>query len=246
MTNFQIITNQSSTLAYQLIQGSSTLPPIIFLTGFKSDMMGSKAEYLAHYCIEHNRTFLRFDFFGHGQSNGDFIDFTLSHAINDAIFMINTLIKKPAIIVGSSMGGWVGLRLMELIPNNIFGLIGIAAAPDFTAEIKSQLTPNLISDLNTNGFFEQESDYEEPYIFTKKLLDDGDQHCVLDRVIQINKPVHLLQGKVDNAVPWDKANRINKTLNGNATITFIDDGDHSLSRPQDLEILKSAIEEMAA
>lgn len=245
--DYQIIASPRGTnIAYRYNEGSADLPPIVFLCGFKSDMDGSKAEFLDSLCRQTDRTFLRFDYFAHGKSDGDFMDFTIGKAVEDAAFMIEKFIAEPAIIIGSSMGGWVGLRLCEMIPNKIFGFIGIAAAPDFSAEIAGQLKETQKQSLAENGYFTEPSGYEEPYIFTNCFFEDGALHCLLHKTIATDKPVHLLQGKLDKAVPWEKAERIKRTLNGNAAITYIDDGDHSLSRPQDLEILQNAIHKMSA
>lgn len=246
MNEIKTIKGPNADIAYEYREGGSTLPPIVFLCGFKSDMMGSKAEWLHDYCVANDRTFLRFDYFAHGQSGGDFMDFTIGHAVDDALFMLDKFISKPSIIIGSSMGGWIGLRVLEMRIHDVFGFIGIAAAPDFTAEIKRELSDEQKTDLNHKGYFEIESGYEESYIFTQALLDNGDVHCMLNRVIKTEKPMHLIQGKKDQSVPWEKANGINAMVGGVAQVTFIDDGDHSLSRPQDLDVLKLAIEQMSA
>ena len=128
-------------IAYDFYEGTSDLPPIIFLCGFKSDMGGSKAEWLHDYCVANNHTYLRFDYFAHGQSDGDFMDFTIGKGVMDSIFMIEKFISRPAILIGSSMGGWIGLRLMQFISNMIHGFIGIAAAPDFTISDATSIHP---------------------------------------------------------------------------------------------------------
>lgn len=231
-------------IAYHFDKRSAALPPVIFLCGFKSNMDGSKSIFLDEYCRNTDRTYLRFDYFAHGYSEGDFLQFTIGKAVEDAIFMINEFIDRPAIIVGSSMGGWVGLRLLELIPEKIHGFIGIAAAPDFSAEIMQEISTEQKQSLEQNGYFTEPSGYEEPYIFTNAFFTDGAKHCILHKNIKPGIPVHLLQGKQDISVPWQKAERIKTMLNGRAAVTYINDGDHSLSRPQDLEILRSAIEEI--
>ena len=231
-------------IAYELTKGGDEYPPIVFLCGFKSDMNGSKAQWLRDYCKGTNRTFLRFDYFGHGQSDGDFKDYTIGHGVQDTLFMLNNFIDRPAIIIGSSMGGWIGLRLMQMCPEMLYGFIGIAAAPDFTRKIYASFDDGHLAQLDEKGYVEEDSGYEEPYIFTRALFDDGEMHCLLDHKINFEGPVHLLQGKLDTSVDWQMPNAINKCLNGNAKITLIEDGDHSLSRPEDLEILKTAIEEM--
>lgn len=244
MTDIKFINSDNGKIAYQLYKGTSKLPPIVFLCGFKSDMGGSKSQWLHDYCVENNRTYLCFDYFAHGASDGDFMDFTISHGLMNAFEMINELIDQPAIIIGSSMGGWIGLRLLQLCPDKIHGFIGIAAAPDFTRTIYAQLDDGHLHQLDDKGYMEEESEYDEPYIFTQKLFNDGENQCVLDTKIQFDGDVYLLQGKQDTSVDFNMPDAINNMLGGKAHITLIEDGDHSLSRPQDLDILKSCIEQM--
>lgn len=240
-----MIDTPNGALAFDYYQGADdSLVPILFLCGFKSDMNGSKAEWLANLCRRQNRTFLRFDYFAHGQSSGDFRDFTIGHGVQDTQFMMNHFFDRPVIIIGSSMGGWIGLRMMQMMPENIYGFIGIAAAPDFTRKIYSALDDGHLKQLAENGFVEEESGYEEPYIFTRNLFDDGEFHCLLNQKIPFDGPVHLLQGKQDTSVDWHVPNAIAMCFDRDIDITLIEDGDHSLSRPQDLEILKDAIMSM--
>lgn len=244
MSVIQYLTTPHGKLAYQFYQGSSSLPPIVFLCGFKSDMNGSKAEWLHTYCVENDRTYLRFDYFAHGQSDGNFMDFTIGHGVMDSLFIINQLIDRPAVLIGSSMGGWIGMRLLQFMPEHIRAFIGLAAAPDFTRKIYSMLDDGNLAQLSQNGYISQPSDYDEPYIFTQALFTDGENQCVLDSKIAFNGPIYLMQGKLDNAVDWHVPESINTCFGGQADITLIDDGDHSLSRPQDLALLKSLIEKI--
>lgn len=244
MTDTQFIDGPNGKLAYQYYQGQSDLPPIVFLCGFKSDMGGSKAAWLHEYCRANDRSYLKFDYFAHGLSDGDFRDYTIGKGLVDTLFMMDEFIDRPAIIIGSSMGGWIGLRLMQFMPHKIHGFIGIAAAPDFTRKIYGALDDGHLAQLSDQGYVEEDSGYEEPYIFTQALFDDGENHCILDSPIPFDGPVHLLQGKKDASVDWHMPDAINQCFDGRATITLIDDGDHSLSRQQDLEHLKSAIEAM--
>ena len=244
MTNTQYIDGPHGKIAYDFYDGSPDLPAIIFLCGFKSDMGGSKAEWLHDYCVANNHTYLRFDYFAHGQSDGDFMDFTIGKGVMDSIFMIEKFISRPAILIGSSMGGWIGLRLMQFISNMIHGFIGIAAAPDFTRKLYGALDDGHLAQLADNGYIEEPSDYDEPYIFTKFLLDDGENHCVLDSKLPFDGAVHLIQGKQDTSVDWHVPDQIKQCFDHDIDVTLIDDGDHSLSRPKDLGILKSAIEAM--
>lgn len=244
MTDVKFLNGPNGKIAYKAVDGTSTLPPIIFLCGFKSDMDGSKAQWLHNYCLTNDRQFIRFDYFGHGQSEGNFRDYTIGKGLMDTLFIMDELIDRPAIVVGSSMGGWIGLRLMQFMPHKIQGFIGIAAAPDFTRKIYASLDDGHLKQLDEKGFVEEDSGYAEPYIFTRALFDDGENHCVLGRKMHFEGPVQLIQGKQDTSVDWHMPDAINACFEGKAKITLIDDGDHSLSRPEDLEILKSAIEEM--
>jgi hypothetical protein len=246
MTDTQFIRGPNGQIAYEWVGGDSTLPPIVFLHGFKSDMAGSKAEFLKSYCLQTGRDFLRFDMNAHGRSAGDFMHFTIGKALADTEFMIGEALCHPAIIIGSSMGGWIGLRLLQTMPQKIHGYIGIAAAPNFTRKISNALTDEQQKELRENGFITEDSGYAEPYIFTQKLFDDGENHCLLDQAIEYNGPVHLIQGKQDTSVDWRMPEAIRKCFSHDIKITLIDDGDHSLSRESDLNILKSAVEEMSS
>lgn len=244
MTDVKFIDGPNGQIAYNYLEGSADQPPIVFLCGFKSDMSGSKAVWLADYCKHHNRSFLRFDYFGHGQSAGDFRDYTIGKGLIDTLYMMDEFIHRPAIVIGSSMGGWIGLRLMQFIPHKMYGFIGIAAAPDFTRKIYASLDDGHLAQLAEKGYIEEDSGYEEPYIFTKALFDDGENQSVLDRSLDFDGPVRLLQGKLDTSVDWHTPGAINMCFDGRADITLIEDGDHSLSRPQDLDVLKYTIEQM--
>lgn len=242
----QTIDGPHGNIAYDFYEGGFDLSPIIFLCGFKSDMGGSKAEWLKDYCVSNNRTYLRFDYFAHGQSDGDFMDYTIGRGVMDSIFMIEKFITQPAIIIGSSMGGWIGLRLMQFIPESIHGFIGIAAAPDFTRKLYGALDDGHLAQLADRGYIEEESGYEEPYIFTKALFDDGENHCVLGSKLYFDGLVHLIQGKKDTSVDWRVPEQIKLCFDQDISVTLVDDGDHSLSRPYDLDILKNAIEAMSS
>jgi pimeloyl-ACP methyl ester carboxylesterase len=164
----------------------------------------------------------------------------------DSIFMIEKFITSPAIIIGSSMGGWIGLRLMQFVPDKIHGFIGIAAAPDFTRKIYASLDDGHLKQLDEKGYIEEESGYDEPYIFTKALFDDGENHCLLNSKITFDGSVHLLQGKQDSSVDWRMPESIAQCFDNDIAITLIEDGDHSLSRPQDLALLQKTIETLSS
>lgn len=215
-------------------------PAIVFLPGYKSDMMGSKATFLAARCAQQGIGCLRLDYSAHGASGGDFRDYTLSHWLADAAFLIRGL-DRPCILVGSSMGGWLGLRLCEQYPDQVAAFIGIAAAPDFTHDITASMTETHKAQMAAQGYITEDNAYsDEPYIFTRALIEDGETHCMLDRPIAYAGPVHLLQGMKDTDVHWRKALLIHKRLK-TCDVTLIEDGTHTLSRPRDLDILWAAI-----
>lgn len=218
---------------------------VIFLPGFKSDMNGSKAVFLEQKCKEAGIAYVRFDYSGHGESQGNFAKLTLSDWLEDSELIIQDVLKRPVYIVGSSMGGWLGLRLAEKHPDSVKGFVGVAPAPDFTGEVRTAMSDSNKFEMSQRGYFEVPSEYGEPYIFSKALLDDGETHFMLNRTIHYAGPVHILQGKMDKAVPWQKALKIQECLvDTQAQITFIDDGDHSLSRPEDLDKLWLALSAM--
>ncbi len=218
-------------------------PGIMFLSGFFSDMTGTKASYLAERCTETSRCFTRFDYRGHGLSSGAFIDGCIGDWLDDAIKVFDAITKGPQILVGSSMGGWIMLLLALARPERVAGLVGIAAAPDFTEELVWQkLTPAQQQEMLQKGVLYEPSDYGDPLPYTLKLVEEGRKHLLLDKPIPIQAPTHLLQGMKDNDVPWQVAPRIaEKLVAPNVRVTFIKEGDHRLSTPADLQLLWNTI-----
>ena len=221
-------------LAYRHTPGFS--PGVIFCPGFMSDMEGTKATALEKAMTSRHRSFTRFDYLGHGQSTGNFTDGTISRWTDDALAVLDDCTAGPQIIVGSSMGGWIGLRMALLRPERIAGFVGIAAAPDFTTRMWNDMPEDGKKAIETNGFWEQPSEYsDEPYIITKKLLDDGPRNFLLDGPINVACPVHLLQGMKDDSVPWETALKIQEALlSENVIVSLIKNGDHRLSEPDDI------------
>ena len=229
-------------LAYMKYEGSDELPTIMFLGGFRSDMMGSKASFLQERCIANNQSYLRFDYSGHGQSQGKFEDGCISDWTKDAADILSGCTSGKVILVGSSMGGWISLLLAQSGLNNISALIGIAAAPDFTILMEQAMSDVQVEAIEKEGFFELPSDYGTPYIITKKLLEDGRNNLVLNDPIDINIPVRLLQGKKDPDVPWKMAMRIKDAIVGDDVEVFYqEEGNHSLSSSDDLALLDKQV-----
>ena len=242
---FQILTRENGTsIAYNKLEGDQ--PGLIFMSGFMSDMNGSKALALEQHCQERGLAFLRCDYMGHGNSSGNFADGTIGLWAQNALTAFDELTEGPQIIVGSSMGGWMMILTAVSRPERVAGLVGIAAAPDFTEDLlPKQLTEIQLSKIQEDGFVVIPSEYEIPYTITKKLLDDGTQHLVLRNEIPLDCPVRLLHGLEDTSVPWKTALKIQKMVRSkDVEVTLIKNGDHRLSREEDLEKLKKTIMEI--
>lgn len=239
--------NRALRLAYVRIAPSAegcALPAVLFLGGFKSDMMGTKAIYLEAQCTARGQEFVRFDYTGHGLSEGAFVDGTIGSWKRDAQDILDHVVKaREVILVGSSMGGWIALLLLIEHSARIKGVVGIAAAPDFTKDIEARMGQAERDMVEEIGRLEVANDYsDEPYIFTKELLEDGRAQSVLHEEYRISCPLTLIQGKLDADVPWEKALKIQECFQGpNTHIEFVEDGDHRLSRDQDLILINTHI-----
>lgn len=240
-------------LAYNRLEAGhagGALPTVVFMGGFRSDKEGTKALFLEQQCRGRGQAFVRFDYTAHGQSGGVFKDCTLSTWLADALAVIDELTAGPVILVGSSMGGWLALLAALARPERVKGLLGLAAAPDFTREYRDRLlNDSQRQALAHDGFIRVSSDYSpEPYIITKALIEDGEQHCLLDRGIDLSIPVIFIQGMKDTDVPWQTAHRIkNAFINGggNAEVILVEQGDHRLSKPEDLEMIGAAVQRLS-
>lgn len=232
-------------LAWRRIDGDG--PTVVWLGGFKSDMAGTKAEMLAGWADANDRAFLRFDYYGHGESGGDFRDGTITRWRADALAMIDQMTDGPLILVGSSMGGWLACLAAMVRPKRVHGLVLIAPAADFTeALMKPGLPPEAHEALARDGVWTRPSLYDDDgYPITRDLLEDGARWSILPGPIPIEAPVRILQGGEDPDVPWTHALELSRALNSQDVVfTLIKDGDHRLSRPEDLERLISAVAEL--
>ena len=231
-------------LAYRLAAGAG--PGVVFLGGFMSDMTGEKATALDAFCRQQGRAFLRFDYRGHGASGGRFEESVLSDWLADTLAVLDRLTAGPQVLVGSSMGGWLMLLAALARPERVHALIGIAPAPDFVLRVDAGLTAEQRCDLDGQGFFLRPSEYGDgPYTITKALIEDGKRHCLLDRPIPVLRPVRLLHGMRDDAVPWRGSLRLVERIEGGDVRTvFVKDGDHRLSRPADLTLLTTVLDEL--
>ena len=229
-------------LAWERLSGTG--PTIVFLPGFKSDMGGSKALDLAAFCAERGHAMLRFDYSGHGASGGRFEDGTIGRWTADALAVIDRLTTGNMLLAGSSMGGWIALLAALARPDRVAGLVGIAAAPDFTELLMWEaMSPAERATLKHDGVLFVPSQYDEPYPVTWQLIEEGRKHLLLHAPIQLDCPVRLLQGQQDPDVPWELSLRLAAAISGpDVRVTLVKDGDHRLSRPEDLALLRRTLE----
>ena len=239
-------------IAYRRIAGGP--PGVVWLGGYRSDMPGTKAEALAAWAERTGRAFLRHDYSGHGESGGVFADGTISKWLGESLAVFRRFTEGPQVLVGSSMGAWIALRLVQELRKSgeggrIAGTVLLAPAPDFTVElIEPALTKRQKRDLAEKGYFEEKSEYSpEPDIYTRALIEDGRVNRVMAGPIDTHCPVHVLQGLADPDVPHSHALKLVSLLPADdMTLSLIPDGDHRLSRPQDLELLIRAVEGVIA
>lgn len=234
-------------------QAGNDAPALVWLSGYRSDMSGTKAVELDGLAAELGVACIRLDYSGHGLSGGSFGDGTISRWLEEALAVIRHIAPDRVILVGSSMGGWIALRLAQelarqgdpkLASPKLAGMVLIAPAPDFTSEL---IEPNLKAkerkSLAERGYFEERSQYSpEPNIYTRALIEDGRENRVLDGIIETGCPVHILQGMKDADVPHAHAMKLVEHLPADdVVLTFVRDGDHRLSRPGDIALLLSAV-----
>jgi pimeloyl-ACP methyl ester carboxylesterase len=227
-------------------------PGLVWLGGFKSDMGGTKAVALDHWAEMHGRACLRFDYSGHGESGGRFADGTISRWLAESLAVFTDFCEGPQVLVGSSMGGWIGLLLARELrrtpsPNaSVAGMVLIAPAVDFTEALMWKRFPDEIRrEIETKGAWSRPSQYsDEPYLITKGLIADGRRHLLLGGMIETGCPVRILQGVQDPDVPWSHAvELVARLAQDDVVLTLVKDGDHRLSRPEDIERLLTAVAE---
>lgn len=232
-------------LAYLRTEGRT--PGIVWLGGFRGSMTGTKATHLAAWAERTGRAFLRFDYTGHGASDGALEDFAISDWAADARAMFEAMTTGPQILVGSSMGAWIATLLALARPKRIAGLVFVAPAPDFTEDFfLSELSEAERTVLMAEGRLERPSPYSpEPDVYTSRMVEDGRENRVLPRARDVACPVRILHGMRDAVVPWTNAVRFAEALGSeDLTVTFSGGGDHQLSSPEDLRRLVAAIEDL--
>jgi len=227
-------------------------PGLFWLGGFNSDMKGTKALALDEWAAEHNRACVRFDYSGHGESGGAFVDGTIGRWLEESIAVFDHFCPGPQVVIGSSMGGWMALLLARELAKrggnraSLAGLILIAPAPDFTELLMwNGFSPEVKREIETKGVWLRPSQYGEPYPITRALIEEGRNHLLLGSAIDVGCPVRILQGAQDPDVPWRHAFALAHRLpKDDVVLTMIQDGDHRLSRPQDIARIIAAVAEI--
>lgn len=228
-------------------RGAAQSPAVVWLGGFRSDMRATKAEALDAWAERSGRAFLRFDYSGHGESDGRFEDGTISDWLSDALAIIRAKAGPFPVLVGSSMGGWLALlaaRALAGTDSAPSGLVLIAPAVDFTEKLMwASMSQEQRQTITNIGQLEVPSAYGAPYPITRALIEDGSTHNLFGGPIRPGCPVHILQGMQDPDVPWGHSLELVDHLPGEATtVTLVKDGDHRLSRPQDIDLLVNTVE----
>ncbi|MBS0362191.1 MAG: alpha/beta hydrolase [Proteobacteria bacterium] len=234
-------------LAWRRVLGEG--PTLVWLGGFRSDMAGTKAQALADWALANGRAYLRFDYLGHGESSGDFqAKGTITRWREDTLAVIDDLTEGPLVLIGSSMGGWIACLAAMARLDRVAAMALIAPAPDFTEKLMGPEIPEHgRADLAANGVWFRPSDYGDPYPITRQLLEDGARWSILgSEPVPIEVPVRILQGGEDPDVPWRHALELALALKGQDVVfSLIKDGDHRLSRPQDIERMLGVVSELA-
>lgn len=243
MTSYLKLKN-GGRIAYNKTEGAS--PGIMFLGGFRSDMNGVKALALEKFCKEQGRAFLRFDYEGHGESSGKFEEGTIGKWKDNAMLALTKLTEGRQILVGSSMGGWIALLLASQKPRRTAGVVGIAAAPDFTEIMLDRLKKTQLRELEKKGRIMVATDAGDDYPVTRKFIEEARGHLLLENgKIPINCPVRLLHGTKDTEVPWEVSLRINEKLASEDVKTIlVENGTHTLSEPDSLKKIMSTLDKM--
>jgi pimeloyl-ACP methyl ester carboxylesterase len=233
-------------------QHHGAAPSLFWLGGYKSDMQGTKAQALADWAARKGRACVRFDYSGHGESGGAFTDGTIGRWLAETLAVFDACCRGPQIVIGSSMGGWLALLLARALRGqtaasaSLAGLVLVASAVDFTEELMwKRFTPEIKRELAEKGMWARPSQYSpEPYLVTRQLIEEGRNHLLLGGMIETGCPVRILQGVQDPDVPWQHAKAlVARFACDDVVLTLIKDGDHRLSRPEDIERLIRAVEE---
>jgi pimeloyl-ACP methyl ester carboxylesterase len=237
-------------IAVRIRQGAT--PALLWLGGFKSDMNGIKAQALDRWANGQGRAITRFDYSGHGESGGNFLTGTISRWLEDSLAVFDAFCRGPQIVIGSSMGAWLALLLTREHTRrkhpgaSVAGLVLIAPAVDFTEELMwKRFSPEVKCEIEQKGVWHRPSQYsQEPYPITRDLIEDGRRQLLLDGMVETGCPVRILQGVQDPDVPWQHAIELTaRFAQDDVVLTLVKDGDHRLSRPEDIERLLATVAE---
>jgi len=230
-------------LAYRQAAGAG--PGIVWVGGFRSDMEGTKAAFVADWAARKGRACLRFDYYAHGGSTGDFAKGTLTRWLDDALTAFDRLSTGKQIVVGSSMGGWISNLLVRARPERVAGVIWLAPAPDFTEGLIWDLMAEEVRrEVMDKGQWLYTSE-DESYPITRALIESGRKHLVLDRPLKVSFPVRILHGMADRDVPWRRTLKLVETLEGDVRVTFLKNSEHRLSSPADIKLLEQTLDALA-
>jgi pimeloyl-ACP methyl ester carboxylesterase len=227
-------------------------PGVLWLGGFNSDMKGTKAQALAAWAAAHNRACVRFDYSGHGESGGAFVDGTIGRWLEETVAVFTGICRGPQVVVGSSMGGWLALLLARALNRaqpgaaTMAGMVLIAPAVDFTEALMwKRFSAEIKRELEDKGVWLRPSEYaDQPYVITKRLIVEGRAHLLLGGLIEIGCPVRILQGVQDPDVPWQHAvELVSRLAQDDVVLSLVKDGDHRLSRPEDIARMVRAVAE---
>lgn len=249
MTTQYFTTDDARRLAWRRVSPAAGRPVLVWLSGFRSDMDGTKAKALEDWARRTGHGAILFDYSGHGSSGGRFEDGTISDWRADTLAVLDRLAGKDdrLILVGSSMGGWIALLAALARPERVSGLVLIAPAADFTETLMWQaFTEDQKAEILDQGFTMRPSDYGDPYRIGRALIEDGRKWLLMDAPVAFDGPVRILQGMQDPDVPWEHALRLGQILTAeDVVVTLVKDGDHRLSRPQDIARLLACCSEVA-
>jgi pimeloyl-ACP methyl ester carboxylesterase len=233
----EYLDHRGTKIAFRRAQGAAGKAGIVWMGGFHSDMLGEKATVLHQAAVEAGRSYVRFDYLGHGESGGKFADGTIGRWRSDALEVLDKLTDGPQVVVGSSMGGWMALLAALAKPARVKGLVLLAPAPDFTDKLMwASFDDNQKRQIMEDGFWTRPSPYDAAgYPITRELINEGREWNVLDDEIAVDIPVRILQGGLDTDVPWTHSLDLADKLRSKDVVwSLVKDGDHRLSRPQDI------------
>ena len=239
-----LATPDGACIAYHKIEGR--LPGVVFMGGFASDMSGTKAKALESFARRRGQAFVRFDYQGHGQSSGSFRDGTIGQWTRDAITVLDSITEGPQVLIGSSMGGWIMLLAALARPGRVAGLLGLAAAPDFTEDLLwARFSESIQQTIEHESVYHMPSDYGAPLPITRQLIHEGRSHLLMRSTIPIACPVRLIQGMHDTEVPWEWPLKLSEKLQSEDVETIlIKHGDHRLSDGPDLDRLRYQLDRL--